>query len=52
MNSMAYLLFDLDGTLSDPLEGIANSINYALETFGYEPRSFDDLARFIGPPLI
>ena len=25
------LLFDLDGTISDPVEGIANCINYALK---------------------
>ncbi len=51
MNSKAYLLFDLDGTLSDPLEGIAKSINHALKAFGYETRSHGELSRFIGPPL-
>lgn len=45
------LLFDLDGTLSDPLEGIARSINHALETHGLEPRALAELARFVGPPL-
>lgn len=29
------LLFDLDGTISDPLEGVANRINYALDAFVY-----------------
>ena len=51
MKPQAYLLFDLDGTLSDPLEGIANSINYALAAFGYETQSREMLSRFIGPPL-
>ena len=51
MAPKSYLLFDLDGTLSDPLEGIANSINYALAAFGYETRPVTDLGRFIGPPL-
>ncbi|MCG8634325.1 MAG: HAD hydrolase-like protein [Desulfobacterales bacterium] len=53
MNKMAapYLLFDLDGTLSDPLQGIARSINYALGAFGYPTEPEADLARFIGPPL-
>lgn len=45
------LLFDLDGTLSDPLVGISRSINYALEHFGYAPRETSELAVFIGPPL-
>jgi phosphoglycolate phosphatase len=45
------ILFDLDGTLSDPLVGIGRSINYALSHFGYAPRALDDLAAHIGPPL-
>lgn len=44
-------MFDLDGTLSDPLEGIGNAINHALKGFGYETFPRTDLARFIGPPL-
>jgi len=45
------VLFDLDGTLSDPLPGIARSINYALSQFGYPERDPSDLAVHIGPPL-
>ena len=45
------VLFDLDGTLSDPLEGIARSLNYALGHFGYEALAFDQVAAFVGPPL-
>ncbi len=45
------LLFDLDGTLSDPLVGIGRSINYALSHFGYEPLSLTELAVCVGPPL-
>ena len=45
------LLFDLDGTLSDPLEGIGRSINYALTHFGFPEQPMADLAAFIGPPL-
>jgi len=45
------LLFDLDGTLSDPLEGIARSINHALERHGFEPRPVESLAACVGPPL-
>lgn len=47
-----YLLFDLDGTITDPKEGITKSAQYALEAFGiYEPDA-DKLTPFIGPPLI
>lgn len=45
------LLFDLDGTLSDPLEGIGRSINYALTHFGFPEQTMTDLAAYIGPPL-
>lgn len=52
MNTLkSYFLFDLDGTLSDPLQGIARSINYTLEAFGYPVVPEDSLGRFIGPPL-
>jgi phosphoglycolate phosphatase len=45
------MLFDLDGTISDPLEGIGRSINYALAHFGYEPLKLSELAKYVGPPL-
>lgn len=43
-------MFDLDGTLTDPKEGIVNSIQYALKRYGIK-RSDDELLHFIGPPL-
>ncbi|PLK47254.1 HAD hydrolase-like protein [Uliginosibacterium sp. TH139] len=46
-----FILFDLDGTLSDPLQGIGRSINYALAHFGYPERALDDLRFCVGPPL-
>lgn len=47
-----YLLFDLDGTLTDPKEGITKCFQYALESFGiYEPDA-DKLTWVIGPPLV
>lgn len=46
-----FLLFDLDGTISDPLEGLTNSINYSLSYFGYEPHSKEKLSKFVGPPI-
>lgn len=45
------ILFDLDGTLSDPLVGIGRSINYALTHYGYPARDLDQLPVYIGPPL-
>lgn len=45
------VLFDLDGTLSDPLPGIARSINYALSHFGYPERNPSEIAACVGPPL-
>ncbi len=45
------LMFDLDGTISDPLDGIARSINYALSFYGLEEIPVPDLAKYIGPPL-
>lgn len=46
-----YLIFDLDGTISDPIEGIMRSINYSLESHGFETKSEQQVAPHIGPPL-
>ncbi len=46
-----YLVFDLDGTISDPKEGIVKSLNYALATHGYEIREPKEIEKYIGPPL-
>lgn len=46
------VLFDLDGTLTDPGEGITNSVAYALNKFGIEVIDKTTLYNFIGPPLI
>lgn len=46
-----YVLFDLDGTLNDPYEGITSCINHALSTVGIEETDPDKLRSFIGPPL-
>jgi len=45
------LLFDLDGTISDPLVGIARSLNHALTHFGHVPLDLSAVATYIGPPL-
>ena len=46
-----YILFDLDGTLTDPGEGITNSVAYALEKYGIKVEDKTTLNSFIGPPL-
>lgn len=46
------LLFDLDGTLTDPKEGITKCVEYALNAYGIQVESLDDLMCFIGPPLV
>ena len=46
-----YLLFDLDGTLTDPKLGICTCVQYALEAFGINEPDLDKLEPFIGPPL-
>jgi phosphoglycolate phosphatase len=50
---MAYknILFDLDGTLTDPYPGMAKSLRYALDKFGIVEDSAEKIKRFIGPPL-
>jgi phosphoglycolate phosphatase len=45
------ILFDLDGTLTDPEPGITNCIRYALRTLGYPDQSAAALRWCIGPPL-
>lgn len=42
-----YLLFDLDGTLTDPMVGITSSVQYALEKFGIHVRYLKELIPFI-----
>lgn len=46
------LLFDLDGTLTDPAMGITNSVMYALKKFGIDETDRQKLYKFIGPPLV
>ncbi|TKB06922.1 HAD-IA family hydrolase [Desulforhopalus sp. IMCC35007] len=45
------LLFDLDGTISDPLVGIWRCINYGLTSLGYKELEKQAVGRYIGPPL-
>lgn len=45
------VLFDLDGTLTDPYEGIANAVTYAMRRIGRADPSASELKAFIGPPI-
>ena len=46
-----HILFDLDGTLTDPKVGITSAVAYALKAYGIEVEDLDTLCKFIGPPL-
>lgn len=48
---MRSIFFDLDGTLTDPKDGITRCIQYALEALGVPVPSADELLWCIGPPL-
>jgi phosphoglycolate phosphatase len=45
-----HILFDLDGTLTDSVEGVTRSVQYALQMYGIEASS-EELRSFVGPPL-
>ena len=45
------ILFDLDGTITDPKIGITKSFQYALQHFGIQVNDLDALEPVIGPPL-
>ena len=45
-----HILFDLDGTLTDPKPGIFNCIRHALVKMGREAGESDSWERYIGPP--
>ncbi len=51
MKEKKYILFDLDGTLTDPKEGITKSFQYALAHYGIDEPDLDKLEVVIGPPL-
>lgn len=50
--SYEVILFDLDGTLTDPKVGITKSVQYALAKFNIYESDLDKLVPFIGPPLV
>lgn len=47
-----YILFDLDGTITDSAPGITNSVRHTLTYYGMEENDLAVLNKFVGPPLI
>lgn len=52
LKNYGLILFDLDGTLTDPWEGITASVLYALEKMHIHEPDRGKLTAFIGPPLV
>jgi len=51
MDKYEIILFDLDGTLTDPKVGITKAVKYALSKYNIKVEGLDELEKFIGPPL-
>ena len=51
LSQIEYVLFDLDGTITEPYEGITKSVAYSLEKFNIKIDDRSQLKVFIGPPL-
>ena len=45
---MTGILFDLDGTLLDTLEDLADAVNFTMDHYGYPRRSLEEVRRFVG----
>ena len=52
MSRYSTVLFDLDGTLTDPAAGIIGSLVHALEAVGHNVTDREQMRALIGPPLI
>lgn len=52
MKGYKYIIFDLDGTLSDSKEGITKSVQYALKKVGIIEDNLENLEHFVGPPMV
>ncbi len=51
MKKYDIILFDLDGTLTDPEAGLVSGFEYAFRKLGVDYGERESLKRFIGPPL-
>lgn len=47
-----YIFFDLDGTLTDSIDGIVNAVIYACKELGLRIPDSEELLEFIGPPMV
>jgi phosphoglycolate phosphatase len=45
------IIFDLDGTLTDPADGITRCYQHALDALGARGHTRQELLKFIGPPM-
>lgn len=52
MSKYNYVIFDLDGTLSNSKEGITKSVQYALGKVGIIEEDLSNLEHFVGPPMV
>lgn len=52
MSKYKYVLFDLDGTISESAGGIRKSLEHAITALGKPLPNLDDYTLYIGPPLI
>ena len=48
MNKIKAVIFDLDGTILNTLEDLADSTNYALTKYGFPARSVAEVRDFVG----
>lgn len=51
MKKYKYLLFDLDGTITDSFDSVANSFIYALSFYNVKVKNKEELRPILGPPL-
>ncbi len=51
MQNKQYLLFDLDGTVTDSAPGVIQSATYAIKKMGFAVPPMSVMKLFIGPPL-
>lgn len=45
------VVFDVDGTLINPSEGVCRAVNYVIETYDLSPLPYETLLKFNGPPI-
>lgn len=51
MKNIDTIIFDLDGTLLDTLEDLADSVNFILDKYGFPPRTLNEIKSFVGNGL-